>query len=237
MSRVVAPGAGDRACRSDRRRMLSATTVALAAAATLSYRRLALAQSTSHDRPFDRQRDRWHDRGTDRPPDRLADRLADQPSGRLTERPPEGQPDRQPERTSTIGSVERPARAHTALPQASDLSPRPGTRHLVLFSVTGCPYCEIVRSRHLRFRVGSRLGQNSIAVSEVMIDQDHPVVGFDGTATTHRALAAGLGIRFAPTVIAVDGAGRRIGEPLVGALLDDFYGAYLDQLLDQATAN
>ncbi len=217
---VIYRAAEDRVRRRDRRRLLATTAFALAAAPTLTRSGLALGQSPPLDRLSDRELDRQRDRHPDRPSDGQPDRP----------------PDRQPDRTSTAGSVKRPARAHTSLPQATDLSPRPGTRHLVLFSVTGCPYCEIVRSRHLRHRVGSRLGETSIAVSEVLIDQDHPVVGFDGKPTTHRALAAGLGIRFAPTVIAVNGAGRPVGEPLVGALLDDFYGAYLGQLIEQATA-
>jgi hypothetical protein len=142
----------------------------------------------------------------------------------------------QPERTSAPGAVRRPARQQTPLPLATDLSPAPGRRHLVLFSVTGCPYCEIVRSRHLRHRIDARVGDITVAVSEVLFDQDHPVIGFDGERTSHRALAARLGIRFAPTLIAVDAEGRRVGEPIVGALLDDFYGAYVDRLVEQAVA-
>ncbi len=141
-----------------------------------------------------------------------------------------------PDRTSLPGAVSRPSRRHTPLPLATDLASAPGRRHLVLFSVTGCPYCEIVRSRHLRHRIGQQVGAVTIAVSEVIFDQDRPVAGLDGRPTTHRELAARLGIRFAPTVIAVDANGRLAGEPIVGALLDDFYGAYVDRLIEQAVA-
>ena len=140
----------------------------------------------------------------------------------------------QPPGTSAIDGVSRPATTHTALPSARDLSPKPGARHLVLFSVTRCPWCEIVRAKHLRHRLDSRRGDFRIAVSEVRIDRDDPLVGPDGETTTSRALARRLGVKVGPTVVAFDGAGRPVGEPLVGALLEDFYEAYLDRLVDQA---
>ena len=142
-----------------------------------------------------------------------------------------------PPGTSAIGTVGRPAKAHTTLPAARDLAPKPGVRHLVLFSVTRCPWCEIVRAKHLRFRVDSRHGDQRIAVSEVRIDRDDPLVGPDGRPTTSRALARRLGITVGPTVVAFDGAGQPVGEPIVGALLEDFYETYLDRLVELATAD
>lgn len=139
-----------------------------------------------------------------------------------------------PPGTSAPGSVGRPARRQTALPAAADLSARAGVRHLVLFSVTNCPWCEIVRAKHLRHRVESRRGDIRIAVSEVMIDRDAAVIGPDGQPSSGRELARRLGVRVGPTVLAFDAAGRPVGEPLVGALLEDFYEAYVDRLVDQA---
>lgn len=140
------------------------------------------------------------------------------------------------EGTSAIGQVRRPARTHTPLPVATDLGPRHGVRHLVLFSVTHCPWCELVRDRHLRHRVGGHRGDIAIVVSEVMIDQDTPVIGLDGEPTTHRELARRLNVRLGPTVMAFDGRGRPVGEPLVGALLEDFYEVFVDRLVDEAVA-
>ena len=136
--------------------------------------------------------------------------------------------------TSAPGRVERPSRRQTALPRAEDLSARAGVRHLVLFSVTNCPWCEIVRVKHLRHRVDARRGDIRIAVSEVMIDRDDPLIGPDGQPPPARDLARRLGARVGPTVLAFDEAGPPVGEPLVGALLEDFYEAYVDRLVEQA---
>ncbi len=139
--------------------------------------------------------------------------------------------------SSATETVERPATTHTALPLARDLAPQPGVRHLVLFSVTRCPWCEIVRAKHLRFRVDARQAGLRIAVSEVRIDRDDKLVGPEGQPTTARALAHQLGVRFGPTVMAFDGAGKPVGEPIVGALLEDFYEGFLDRLVEQAAAD
>lgn len=104
----------------------------------------------------------------------------------------------------------------------------------MLFSVTNCPWCEIVRAKHLRHRLDSRRGDLRIEVSEVMIDRDDPLVGIDGQPTTGRALARQLGVKVGPTVMAFDGAGAPAGEPVVGAMIEDFYEAYLDRMLDLA---
>ncbi len=107
--------------------------------------------------------------------------------------------------------------------------------HLILFSATGCPFCETVRAQHLQHLVGTSHDGHRLLVSEVLIDRDDPITGFDGKPTTAKSFARSLGFRFAPTVAAFDVAGRRLGKPIVGALLEDFYGAYLDQMLAQAT--
>ena len=108
--------------------------------------------------------------------------------------------------------------------------------HLILFSATGCPFCETVRAQHLQHLVGGSHDGHPLLVSEVLIDRDKPMTGFDGKPTTAKAFARALGYRFAPTVATFDAAGRKLGKPLVGALLEDFYGAYLEQLLETAAA-
>lgn len=135
--------------------------------------------------------------------------------------------------------------AKTSIPGAGDLGAAAakargaGARepiHLILFSATGCPFCETVRAQHLQHLVGKSHDGHALLVAEVLIDRDNPMTGFDGKPTTSKAFARAQAARFAPTVAVFDVTGRRLGKPLIGALLEDFYGAYLDQLLDTAAA-
>jgi hypothetical protein len=69
---------------------------------------------------------------------------------------------------------------------------------------------------------------------QIDIDRPLPLTDFDGSATTHEALAARLRVRLSPTVLVVDGAGKLLARPLVGLMTVDFYGAYLETALDDA---
>ncbi len=105
---------------------------------------------------------------------------------------------------------------------------------VVLFSLPGCPYCEIVRRSHLLpMQRDPRLGARMI-IREVVIDSDMPAVGFRGEGTTHAAIASAHGVRAVPVVAFWDGTGAKLAEPLSGMLLADFYAAYLEEAIDRS---
>lgn len=129
-----------------------------------------------------------------------------------------------------------------ALPLATDLradgreSRRRRVPIVVLFSLTGCPYCEIVRRSHLAPMLRDPAGRERAIIRQVDIDIEHPVVGFGGGRTTHAAIAREHDVRSVPVVAFWDWEGRPVADPLRGMLLPDFYSAYLDSALDAARA-
>lgn len=130
------------------------------------------------------------------------------------------------------------AREAEALPLAHDLRGDAQSTPvvLVLFSLPGCHYCDGVRSTHLvPLRREGGLG-GRVAIVEVDLSSDAPVRDFSGALVTHRQLAAALGVKIAPTVMALGRDGKPLAEPLVGAKIADFYGYYLDALLERALA-
>ena len=66
------------------------------------------------------------------------------------------------------------------------------------------------------------------------IDQPLPLVDFDGSATSRRALATRYRVALTPTAVVVDGAGRTISGPVDGLLTTGFYAAYLESAIDAA---
>jgi hypothetical protein len=103
---------------------------------------------------------------------------------------------------------------------------------VVLFSLPGCPHCEVIRRSHLR-PLGNEVPLRA-TVRQVDVDSDRQMVDFQGTITTHRAFASGQRIKLTPVVTFSGPDGEALAEPLVGALLADFYGAYLENALAMA---
>lgn len=132
-----------------------------------------------------------------------------------------------------------PAQAAGAahLPAVSDLAAETraasqrGEPLVVLVTLPNCGYCEAVRRNYL----GPQAAAGQIAARELDMSAATPIRDAEGRVTTARAWARAHGIRFAPTVLFLDGRGRPAAPPLRG-MQPDFYGAYLEQSLDTARA-
>ena len=134
------------------------------------------------------------------------------------------------------------ASADSAIPLASDfradgrLSRERREPIVILFSLPGCPYCEIVRRSHLAPMLRAPGAAGRMIVRQVDVGIEEPVTGFGGERTTHAAVARAHGVRFAPVVAFWDGEGGALAEPIKGMLLPDFYGAYLEDAIASARA-
>ena len=132
--------------------------------------------------------------------------------------------------------------AETSLPTARDLLVdartvgRTGVPLIVMVSLQGCPHCEVVRRSHLLplLRDGNaRLGP---LIRQVEINGQDAMRDFHGRAITHADFASRYKITIAPVVMFFDAKGKMITEPLVGAMIPEFYGAYFDAALAKARA-
>lgn len=106
---------------------------------------------------------------------------------------------------------------------------------VALFSVPGCPWCEVVRRNYLHHLEGAVRG---VRVAEYGIADQR---AFQRTASgdapnSPAALARSLGIRFSPTVAFLGDDNRELAERLVGYNSPDFYGAYLEAGIARALA-
>ncbi|MBA3593253.1 MAG: hypothetical protein M3Q12_08220 [Pseudomonadota bacterium] len=119
----------------------------------------------------------------------------------------------------------------TSLPGAAQTAAAKKEPLVLLVSLPGCPYCEVVRRNYLlpAQRDGS-LQAWQLNIS----DKTTPLVGFDGKATTATAQIAVWKAGFTPTVLFLGPQGQELAERLVGLGSNDFYGAYLDDRLATA---
>lgn len=123
----------------------------------------------------------------------------------------------------------------TALPvpasliAAADDAARQREPLVVLMSLPGCPYCELVRRNYLLPMRATGLHAWQLNTT----DRQTRILSFDGSSTTGSELATLWKAKFTPTVLFFNPKGQEVADRLVGAT-SDFFGAYLDQALDTA---
>ncbi|MHA7600845.1 thioredoxin domain-containing protein [Alicycliphilus sp. T452] len=102
---------------------------------------------------------------------------------------------------------------------------------VVMASLAGCPFCRVVREHYLL-----PAWRGGMAVVQIDLRDPRPVRDWEGRATTQGALLKALGVSMAPTVMFFGRGGREVAQRLSGSYIPDFYGAYLDQRMEQARA-
>ena len=134
------------------------------------------------------------------------------------------------------GAAANPALADTPLPPVRNLEQsalQAASRHqplIVMFSLPNCPYCEKLRRTQYRF-----LARDGYLVQQIEITDRTPVTGFDGRPTSGVELARKFGIKLAPTVLFFGPGGKEVGERIVGAPIEDFYGAFVERALKESS--
>lgn len=128
--------------------------------------------------------------------------------------------------------------AESSLPVARDfradgaLARKESVPIVVMVSLAGCPHCEAVRRSHLLPLLHAN--KPAAILRQVEIRGQTTLVDFDGTKTTHAEFARRHQAGIAPIVLFLDADGRSIAEPIVGASIPDFYGAYFEASLSAA---
>ena len=119
----------------------------------------------------------------------------------------------------------------TSLPQALLAAKAKGEPLVMLISLPGCVYCELVRRSYLLpARRDTELQAWQLDVS----NKTTPLIGVDGKPTTAALQAKAWKATFTPTVLFLGSQGQELAERLVGIAVPDFYGAYLEQRLTTA---
>lgn len=105
---------------------------------------------------------------------------------------------------------------------------------VILFSLPNCPHCDAVRRSHLIPLQQSPASPRKPILRQIEANGQMPLVGVDGVATTHGEFARLYAVKFTPQVMFLDEHGKQLAAPLVGSMLPDFYGAYLENALQDS---
>lgn len=112
------------------------------------------------------------------------------------------------------------------------LAQKGGNPLVVLVSLDGCPFCKVAREHYLR----PMQAQQGLPVVQIDMHSAATVLDFKGAVFTHDQLVQAWGVTLAPTVLFFGRGGAELAPRLVGIGSPDYYGAYLDQRLEQARA-
>lgn len=114
--------------------------------------------------------------------------------------------------------------------QQARSSTAPSNPIVLLASLPGCPYCELVRRSYLRpYQSEHHLPSWQLDTT----DHSH-LIDFAGQNTSPAAWLRGMRIKITPTVLFLNAKGDEIAPRLEGVAVPDFYGAYLDARLISA---
>lgn len=102
---------------------------------------------------------------------------------------------------------------------------------VVMTTLPGCPYCDLVRNHYL---LPMRKAGQVHAVQLDIRDRRGNLQGFKGEMTTPANQAKAWKARFAPTVLFFGPTGQELAERLEGVAVPDFYGEYLEARLTEA---
>ncbi len=105
-----------------------------------------------------------------------------------------------------------------------------GNPLVVMVSLEGCPFCRVARDSYLE----PLRRQEAMPVFQIDMRSASTVRDFGGATVTHDQLVQAWRITIAPTVLFFGPRGKEIVARMEGGYIPDFYGAYLDQRLEQA---
>ena len=138
---------------------------------------------------------------------------------------------------STAPSRPTPAHSAHALPSpvslrgAATAAAARGEPLVVMTTLSGCPYCDLVRNHYL---LPMRRAGEVQAVQLDIRDRSSNLQGFKGENSTPAEQTRLWRARFAPTVLFFGPDGQELAERLEGVAVPDFYGEYLEARLSEA---
>jgi len=107
---------------------------------------------------------------------------------------------------------------------------------LLVFVSTRCPYCETALNDFLIPMSGNADYLAKVVMRRIESRSARELRDFSGRRTSHGKFAFEQGTRLTPTVMVFDYTGHPLAKPVVGITTPDYYGAYLDQAIDQGVA-
>ena len=108
---------------------------------------------------------------------------------------------------------------------------------VLFFSSKHCEYCDLVRNGFLKHLLTDPAFMNKLLLREVRIDSARALLDFNKQSITHATFTEQRAIELVPTIQFTDGLGDMLTEDIVGVTTLGFYGAYLENAIEQSLSS
>ncbi len=105
---------------------------------------------------------------------------------------------------------------------------------LVIFSARDCEFCERLEQDHLLPMMSSGEYRDKVIIRKFMVDGISSVRDFAGHDVAPEAFADLYSVDVTPTLMVFDHRGRMLARKIVGYNGSEFFGVYLDNMIDTA---
>ena len=105
---------------------------------------------------------------------------------------------------------------------------------VLFFSSEYCEYCDLVRDEFLNHLSTDPVFMNKLLLREVRMGSNRPLLDFSRQSIPHATFTEQRVIKLVPTIQFTDGVGDILVENIVGVTTLGFYGAYLEQAIEQS---
>lgn len=122
----------------------------------------------------------------------------------------------------------------TDLKETAQLAKSKNLPVLIMFSTTGCPYCELLKEDFLIPMIISGAYTDKILIRELHISAGERIVDFQGNTIDSADFARNYGVNLFPTTIFIDSMGTELSEKIIGISTPSLFGGRIDTAIDKA---
>ena len=99
-------------------------------------------------------------------------------------------------------------------------------------SATYCSYCRKLEAAIIKPMLRSGDYEDRVLIRKIEIDEDTPLINFDGSAISPGQLAQKLDIKVTPTIIFLNSQNQEVSKRIVGVNSLDYFGGFVDDAID-----
>jgi len=123
------------------------------------------------------------------------------------------------------------------LQQEGQLAKEKNLPLLVLFSLSHCPFCKLIKEDFLIPMIISGDYKDKIIIREMNIEDNPEIIDFSGAKISSYSFAQNMDISLYPTMFFLDHQGCILAEKIRGVNTPSLFGARIDDAIDMANNN